>query len=85
VNFRPGYGGSVRADGVFPIFIFPLFIPVSALLFGFGWLALQVLQGTTESFAPDMAGGIAWWAHIGGLVFGALFAVIAHGLDSAGL
>ena len=64
-----------------PILIFPLFIPVSALVFGFGWFALQVLQGTSVFFAPDMAGGIAWWAHIGGFAFGAVFAIFARGLD----
>jgi rhomboid family protein len=61
-----------------PILIFPLFIPVSALLFGFGWFALQLLQGTSGIFAPDMAGGIAWWAHIGGFGFGAVFAIFVR-------
>ena len=64
-----------------PILIFPLFIPVSALVFGFGWFALQVLQGTSGLFAPDMAGGIAWWAHIGGFGFGAVFAIFVCGSD----
>ena len=52
-----------------------------ALVFGFGWFALQVLQGTSGLFAPDMAGGIAWWAHIGGFGFGAVFAIFVCGSD----
>ena len=50
-------------------------------MFGIGWFALQVLQGTSVVFAPDMAGGIAWWAHIGGFAFGAVFAIFARGFD----
>lgn len=60
-----------------PVFIFPLFVPVSAWFFAVFWFGIQVLQGTYALFAPGMAGGIAWWAHIGGFLFGALFVTIA--------
>ena len=49
-----------------------------SVLFAVIWFALQLLQGTSELLSPDMAGGIAWWAHIGGFAFGALFALAAH-------
>ena len=54
-----------------------LFIPLSvpAVIFAVLWFALQVLQGTQELFGPSLAGGVAWWAHIGGFVFGALAAL----------
>jgi len=54
-----------------------LFIPLTApaVLFALIWFGLQVLQGTQDIFAPYLAGGIAWWAHIGGFVFGALVAL----------
>ncbi len=54
-----------------------LFFPVSApaVLFALLWFGLQFLQGTHELFMPSMAGGVAWWAHIGGFMFGALAAL----------
>jgi membrane associated rhomboid family serine protease len=54
-----------------------LFIPLSlpALLFALIWFGLQVLQGTHDLFTPSFAGGVAWWAHIGGFLFGALTAM----------
>lgn len=66
---------------VFVLVLFlPLFIPVPAVLFAALWFAVQVLQGTQELFAPSMAASVAWWAHIGGFIFGALFALVAAAL-----
>jgi membrane associated rhomboid family serine protease len=65
---------------IVPIFIFPLFIPVPALLFALIWFGLQVVQGISDVAAPGMAGGVAWWAHIGGFVFGTLFALAANAM-----
>jgi len=53
------------------IFI-PLFFYVPALVFAGLWFLMQVLQGTTSLFLPAQGGGIAWWAHIGGMVTGAI-------------
>ena len=66
-----------RVITIVPIFFIPLFIPVPAILFAGLWIALQVLQGTTELMRPMMGSGVAWWAHIGGFFFGALFALVA--------
>ena len=46
-----------------------------AVLFALLWFGLQILQGTHEIFVPSMAEGVAWWAHIGGFVFGVLAAL----------
>jgi membrane associated rhomboid family serine protease len=67
-----------RVITIVPIFFIPLFIPVPAILFAAIWFVLQVLQGSSELAGPQMAAGVAWWAHIGGFVFGALFAIIAR-------
>ncbi len=67
-----------RVITIVPIWIIPLFIPVPAILFAAIWFGLQVLQGTSELGLPSMAGAVAWWAHIGGFAFGALFALIAN-------
>lgn len=53
-----------------PIIIIPLFFDIPAMLFAGLWFLAQVMQGTTELFAPSTGGGIAWWAHIGGFVAG---------------
>ncbi|MDX8479562.1 rhomboid family intramembrane serine protease [Mesorhizobium sp. VK24D] len=63
-----------------PILFLPLFIPVSALFFAVFWFAAQILQGTQALFAHSMATDIAWWAHIGGFLFGIVFAKIANAL-----
>lgn len=52
-----------------PIFIFPFFFSIPALMFAGIWFFLQVLQGTGELFLSS-TGGVAWWAHIGGFLAG---------------
>ena len=36
------------------------------------WILLQLLQGTAELLTPTAGAGIAWWAHVGGFVAGAV-------------
>jgi membrane associated rhomboid family serine protease len=69
-----------RVITIVPILFIPLFVPVPAIVFAGIWFGLQVLQGTTELMRPTMAADVAWWAHIGGFGFGALFALIASRL-----
>jgi rhomboid family protein len=57
------------------IFIFPWFIEIPAVFYLGFWFVSQILSGIsflTLSSAADM-GGTAWWAHIGGFVFGMIF------------
>jgi membrane associated rhomboid family serine protease len=53
-----------------PIIIIPLFFSIPAVVFAAIWFFLQVIQGTSALLTPFNAGGIAWWAHIGGFVAG---------------
>ncbi len=53
-------------------FFFPLFIPVPAFIFLFYWFLSQVFSGTVNWFIGNMAGGVAWWGHIGGFLAGML-------------
>jgi len=53
-----------------PIFIFITFIRIPALLFLGVWFLLQVINQTMISSAE--AQSVAWWAHIGGFVAGAV-------------
>ena len=53
-----------------PVFFLIEFVEVPALaylLLWFGWQLFAALQ--THAF-QSMAGGVAWWAHIGGFLFG---------------
>ncbi len=50
--------------------IFPLHIP--AIFFLGIWFVLQAFEGNLALHHPDSGGGVAVFAHIGGMVFGAL-------------
>lgn len=62
---------------VVPVLFLPLFFQVPALAYLAFWFLMQVLQGTVGLALPD-AGGVAWWAHIGGFVAGLLLAPVLH-------
>ena len=53
-----------------PILFIPLFFELPAMLFIGFWFLIQVLQGITDLLVPSSAGGVAWWAHIGGFIVG---------------
>ncbi|BAI79728.1 rhomboid family protein [Deferribacter desulfuricans SSM1] len=56
-----------------PIFFIPLFFEIPAVVFLGFWFFSQVVSGTFTLVANQNATGIAWWAHIGGFVFGMIF------------
>ncbi len=47
-------------------------LPVPAFVFLVLWFALQVTQGMDTLGSTSGGGGVAWWAHAGGFVAGAL-------------
>ena len=47
-------------------------IPISAVLFLGFWFVFQLWQGGGGLTHPDQGGGVAFFAHIGGFVFGML-------------
>ena len=53
-----------------PIFFIPWFIEIPAFFFLGVWFLLQFINATGSS---GVGGGIAWWAHVGGFVFGMVF------------
>lgn len=55
-----------------PIFFFITFIDVPAIFFLGFWIILQFIQGTISSSVAQDTGGVAWWAHLGGFVLGAI-------------
>jgi membrane associated rhomboid family serine protease len=54
-----------------PIFFLPWLVEVPAFVFLILWFASQVLMGLTR-YGRELTGGVAWWAHVGGFVAGAL-------------
>lgn len=66
-----------RVEMVVPPFILGPYFVMPAVVFLGWWFVLQFFNGTLSLVAdPAMAGGIAWWAHIGGFVFGAMLCSI---------
>ena len=56
---------------ILPIFIFIQIVTIPAVVFLALWFLGQLLSGVVTS-SVQMHGGVAWWAHIGGFVAGAL-------------
>jgi len=54
-----------------PIIFIPFFFPLPAFIYIALWFVMQVVQGLGSTLVPQ-AGGIAWWAHIGGFLAGML-------------
>jgi membrane associated rhomboid family serine protease len=59
-----------RVITLIPIFILPWFVELPAFLFLGVWFLSQLSSGLLSLGAAGDFGGIAWWAHIGGFVFG---------------
>jgi len=63
-----------RVISMIPVFVIPWFIQVPAVVYLGVWFISQLYSGVLSlggAGGVEM-GGIAWWAHIGGFVFGAL-------------
>jgi rhomboid family protein len=61
-----------RVIVMIPIIIFPFIFDFPAVLFLLYWFGLQLLSGTLALTATQAGGGIAFWAHVGGFLFGAM-------------
>lgn len=62
-----------RVVSLVPILFIFTMVELPAVIFLIFWFIMQLFSGLT-SFAGASGGGIAWWAHVGGFLFG-LFAV----------
>lgn len=56
-----------------PVFFYPLFMQLPAVTYLGLWLITQILYSLSTVTTPYPIMQIAWWAHIGGFVAGALF------------
>ena len=59
---------------ILPIFIFIQFIEVPAVIYLLFWFVLQLYSGLEEGGTAGAMGGVAWWAHVGGFMFGVALA-----------
>ena len=59
-----------RVITLIPVFILPWFVELPAFLFLGVWFLSQLSSGLLSLGAAGNFGGIAWWAHVGGFVFG---------------
>jgi membrane associated rhomboid family serine protease len=55
-----------------PFGLVPLLIEVPAFVYLLLWLLIQFQSGLLSLVAPGSVGGVAWWAHVGGFLAGAL-------------
>lgn len=55
------------------VFVFP--VPIPAVIILGWWFVLQFLGGL-GSVGAQTAGGVAWWAHIGGFIIGVLLLAV---------
>ncbi|MCG6911707.1 MAG: rhomboid family intramembrane serine protease [Deltaproteobacteria bacterium] len=62
-----------------PIIFIPWFVEIPAFIFIGFWFVLQILN------AAGGGGQIAWWAHIGGFIFGILFLKLALRMPATGI
>jgi len=65
-----------------PIIIIPWIVEIPAFFFLAFWFLLQFLNAAGSN---GQAGGIAWWAHIGGFLFGMLWLKIFTIIPETGL
>lgn len=67
---------------ILTLFFFPFIWEIPAYVFLGIWFLVQVFSVMGSGI---MASGIAWWAHIGGFVFGILLLFFFHRLPSTGV
>jgi membrane associated rhomboid family serine protease len=59
---------------ILPLFFIPFFVPAIVLI-GI-WFVTQLFSGIAEIGQTTAGSGIAWWAHVGGFVAGALLILL---------
>lgn len=55
---------------VVPFFVLIELVEIPALAYLLVWFGLQLYWGLQSHAFHSMAGGVAWWAHVGGFLFG---------------
>ncbi len=63
---------AARVITLIPLWIIPWFVEIPALIFIGFWFISQLFSGllSLATTSGMQMGGVAWWAHIGGFIFG---------------
>lgn len=65
---------------ILPVFIFVQFVEIRAVFYLLVWFAVQLYSGIAAGARGPLVGGVAWWAHVGGFLFGVAIApLLARG------
>jgi membrane associated rhomboid family serine protease len=59
-----------RITTILPIFIFIQVIKIPAVIYLLLWFVIQLYAGIAAGQQGAAMGGVAWWAHVGGFLFG---------------
>ena len=65
-----------RVYTLVPLFPFFQIIPLPAFLMLGVWFVFQFVAGAISAGQAGASGGVAWWAHIGGFLFGVIVAKV---------
>jgi len=57
-----------RITTILPIFVLMYFVEIPAIVYLLVWFVAQLYAGLSEN--PEVSGGVAWWAHVGGFLVG---------------
>ena len=56
----------------FPLFLLPIFFELPAIAFLGFWIIIQLQKATTSMMFDNVTADVAWWAHLGGFIAGAI-------------
>ncbi|HTT74559.1 MAG TPA: rhomboid family intramembrane serine protease [Candidatus Binataceae bacterium] len=59
-----------RISTILPLFVFIRLVEVPAVFYLLAWFAVQLYAGISAGGQGPLVGGVAWWAHVGGFLFG---------------
>ena len=59
-----------KISTLLPIFVLMYFVEIPAIVYLLVWFVAQLYAGLSQN--PEAAGGVAWWAHVGGFLVGML-------------
>ena len=59
-----------RITTILPLFVFIQMVEVPAVFYLLAWFAVQLYAGISAGAQGPLIGGVAWWAHVGGFLFG---------------
>ncbi len=55
---------------VMPLLVTSYIIEIPAVIYLLVWFCVQLYSGLAEGARAELVGGVAWWAHVGGFLFG---------------